>query len=69
MSVQPTTVATSFAKLKEPCLVVDSPRLKVIILGPILASSLAIRRAKLMKREGSDVASPSRLEETQSMLL
>lgn len=70
MSVQPTTITTSFAKHKEPCLVVHSKRQAVPILGPILASPLAVRRAK-MKREGSDVtgvASPSRVEETQSVL-
>ena len=71
MSVQPSTITNGFATLKEHYIVVDPPRPKVLILGPIVASSLAIRRAQLMKREGSDVASSSRVEveETQSMLL
>lgn len=70
MSVQPTTVTTSFAKHHpEPCLVVDSKRQTVPILGPIAASPLAVRRAKLMKKEGSDVASPTRVDETQSVVL
>lgn len=69
MSVQPSTVTTSFIKPKsEPSLVVNSKRQTVPVLGPIAAHPLAVRRAKLMKKEGSDLASPTRVDESQSLV-
>lgn len=68
LSVQPTGTA-SLARPTETCLVVNSKRQTVPVLGPILASPLAARRAKLMKRLAGEVSSPSRVEETQSPAL
>ena len=68
LSVQPTGTA-SLARPTETCLVVNSKRHKVPTLGPIVASPLAARRAKLMQRLVREAPSPSRVEDTQSPAL
>jgi len=57
------SVSSSDPRL-ESCLIVNSKRETVPVLGPIAASPLAVRRAKLIKTQATDVASPSREEET-----
>lgn len=51
------------SQLIESCLVVNSKRETVPVLGPIAASPLALRRAKWLKTLTTELASPSKAEE------